>query len=71
MQYAEVTTVVTMDFFRLPVIAIVGVALYSESFKITLVVGALLMLLGNLLNMYVPKNRSKVAISTISRLKGQ
>lgn len=64
MQYAEVTVVVTIDFFRLPLIAIVGVVLYSESFKITLIVVALLMILGNILNMYVPKNRCKVATNT-------
>lgn len=61
MQYAEVTVVVTIDFFRLPLISIVGVVLYSENFKITLIVGTLLMLFGNLLNMYAPGNRSKVA----------
>ncbi|MGJ8693978.1 MAG: DMT family transporter [Thalassotalea sp.] len=55
MQYADVTTIVTLDFFRLPVIAIIGVALYSESFKITLFIGALLMLLGNILIMHKPK----------------
>jgi drug/metabolite transporter (DMT)-like permease len=58
MQCAEVTTVVTMDFFRLPVIAVVGVAFYSESFNITLIFGSLLMLLGNLSNMYVSKNKN-------------
>lgn len=64
MQSAEVTAVVTMDFFRLPVIAIIGVALYSESFEITLIVGALLMLFGNLLNIYAPKNRYKATTGT-------
>jgi len=61
MQYAEVTMVVTMDFLRLPVIATIGVALYSESFEITLIVGASIMLLGNLLNMQAPKGK---AVST-------
>lgn len=55
MQYTEVTVVVTMDFFRLPLIAIIGVALYSEQLEITLLLGALLMLLGNLLNVYAPR----------------
>lgn len=64
MQYAEVTAVVTMDFFRLPVIAVVGVALYAESFETTLIVGALLMLLGNLLNMYTARNRYKATAGT-------
>ncbi len=48
MQYVEVTTVVIMDFFRLPAIAVVGVLLYGESFELSLLVGALFMLVGNL-----------------------
>ncbi len=57
MQYADVTLVVTMDFFRLPIIAVVGVILYSESFELTLFIGALFMLAGNLLNTNVPANK--------------
>ncbi|KEI71078.1 membrane protein [Endozoicomonas elysicola] len=57
MQTAEATVVVTMDFLRLPAIAMVGVAFYAEPLEIALMVGALLMLLGNLLNMYVPENK--------------
>ncbi|MDC5840596.1 DMT family transporter [Vibrio europaeus] len=49
MQCAEVSFVVTMDFLRLPMIALVGVMLYSEPFEISLVFGAALMLLGNLI----------------------
>ncbi|ERB65310.1 hypothetical protein N779_10660 [Vibrio coralliilyticus OCN008] len=55
MQYAEASVVVTMDFLRLPVIAVVGIVLYSESFETSLILGALLMLSGNLLNLYSPK----------------
>lgn len=64
MQYAEVTVVVTMDFFRLPVIALIGVALYSESVEITLFVGVLLMFFGNLLNVYIPRNKHKPSTNT-------
>lgn len=49
LQRAEVSLVVTMDFLRLPFIAMMGVLLYSESFQISLLVGGLLMLLGNLI----------------------
>lgn len=63
MQLIEVSSVVTMDFFRLPVIAIVGVVFYYESFEITLILGALMMLVGNLINMYVPKKKRKIALS--------
>ncbi|MGM8897753.1 MULTISPECIES: DMT family transporter [unclassified Psychrobacter] len=52
MQYAEVTFVVTMDLFRLPLISIVGVLLYSESFSVALLIGILLIVAGNSLNIY-------------------
>ncbi|RXJ71543.1 EamA family transporter [Veronia nyctiphanis] len=46
---AEVTMVVTMDFLRLPLIAIVGVFFYQENFEIALLIGASLMVGGNLI----------------------
>ena len=51
MQYAEATTVVTLDFLRLPLIALVGVLLYSEQFRFSLLIGGLLMLIGNILSL--------------------
>ncbi|EPJ51736.1 MAG: membrane protein [Osedax symbiont Rs2] len=50
MQHAEVTTIATLDFLRLPFIALLGVLLYAEAFEIALIVGGTLMLLGNLYN---------------------
>jgi drug/metabolite transporter (DMT)-like permease len=50
MQYAEVTTVVTLDFFRLPLITLVGVFFYAEQFEISLLLGGTLMFVGNLVN---------------------
>ncbi len=58
MQSAEVTMVVTMDFLRLPIIALVGVLVYSESLELSLFIGAALMLLGNLVNMYQPNRKA-------------
>ncbi|WP_367106424.1 DMT family transporter [uncultured Psychrobacter sp.] len=55
MQYAEVTFVVTMDLFRLPLISIVGVLLYSERFSVALLVGILLIVAGNAINIYSKK----------------
>ena len=52
MHYSEVGVVVTLDFLRLPLIAGLGVFLYSESFNISIITGAALMLLGNLINTY-------------------
>ncbi|WP_413038490.1 DMT family transporter [Psychrobacter sp. FME5] len=59
MQHAEVTFVVTMDMFRLPLISIIGVLLYSESFSVALVIGIILIMAGNSLNIY-SKNTDKV-----------
>ena len=59
MHYSEVSTVVTLDFLRLPLIAVVGVILYSESFNISIITGAALMLLGNLINTHQIKFKQK------------
>jgi drug/metabolite transporter (DMT)-like permease len=48
MQYAEVTTIVTLDFLRLPLIAIIGVLLYQEQFELSLIIGGAIMLSANL-----------------------
>ena len=50
MQIADVSQVVMMDFLRLPLIIIVGVMLYQEAFEVSVLVGAGLMLLANLIN---------------------
>ena len=55
MQYAEVTFVVTMDMFRLPLISLIGVLLYSEHFSVALVLGMLLIVAGNSVNIYSRK----------------
>jgi drug/metabolite transporter (DMT)-like permease len=64
MHIAEAGIVVTLDFLRLPLIAIVGLLFYNEAFDGLLVVGALIMLLGNLINFYPPRisvsNKKKV-----------
>lgn len=60
MQFSEVSLVVTMDFLRLPIIAMVGVAFYSESFNLTLIAGAFIILLGNLINLYSPRIKPNI-----------
>jgi len=52
MQLSQVTTVMTLDFLRLPMITVVGVLFYSEGFEIWLLLGAGLMLLGNWIALY-------------------
>ncbi len=54
MQHAEATTVVTLDFLRLPLIALVGVVLYSEKLELALLIGGLLMLVGNIVSLKQP-----------------
>ena len=58
MRLAEAGVVVTLDFLRLPLISLVGIFLYGESFDSTLFVGAALMLVANLANLYKPKSTS-------------
>ncbi|WP_194436585.1 DMT family transporter [Vibrio fluminensis] len=57
MKYADAAIVVTMDFLRLPAIAIVGALFYAEKIEVTLLIGALLMLGGNIVNLYQPKRK--------------
>ena len=57
MGYAEVTTVITLDFLRLPLIAVLGVLLYNEEFELYLLIGSGLMLAGNWVNFSPLRNR--------------
>ena len=57
MQHAEVTFVVTMDMFRLPLISLIGVLLYVEHFSVALILGMLLIVAGNSVNIYGKENR--------------
>ena len=59
MGHAEVTTVITLDFLRLPLIAVLGVLLYDEAFEFYLLVGAGLMLVGNWVNLSSLRNQRK------------
>ena len=51
MTHADATIVVPMDFLRVPLSALAGWMVYSEAIDIYTATGALLILLGNLLNM--------------------
>ena len=55
MRLADVSVVVTLDFLRLPLIAGVGVLFYGEAFNPMLLIGAVSMLIGNLINLYRPR----------------
>ncbi|MFT5395977.1 MAG: drug/metabolite transporter (DMT)-like permease [Gammaproteobacteria bacterium] len=51
MKLTEAGIVVTLDFLRLPLIAVVGVIFYNEAFEVAVILGASLMLFGNLINL--------------------
>ena len=51
MRYADATIVVPMDFLRVPLTATVGWLVYAERLDIYTVLGAALILTGNLLNL--------------------
>jgi len=51
LRYADATVVVPMDFLRVPLTAIAGWLIYSEQLDLLTVVGAVLILTGNLLNL--------------------
>jgi len=51
MLYADATVVLPMDFLRVPLTATVGWLIYSERLDLFTVLGAALILAGNLLNL--------------------
>ena len=63
MKLAEAGIVVTLDFLRLPLIAVVGVIFYNEAFEFAVILGASLMLFGNLINLNASK-RNRLPIAT-------
>jgi drug/metabolite transporter (DMT)-like permease len=54
MRYADATIVVPMDFLRVPLTATAGWLIYSERLDLFTVLGATLILAGNLLNLKAP-----------------
>lgn len=54
-QQADASVVVTMDFLRLPLISLVGLFFYNEMVDYLLLVGALIIVAGNLINIYAEK----------------
>ncbi len=64
LKLADATVVVPMDFMRLPLIMLVGYLLYQESVDWFVLVGALLMFSGNLVNIRAEQKKAKV-LSTV------
>ncbi len=63
LRHAEATTVVPMDFLRVPLMALAGWLVYAERVDVFTVIGTVLILLGNLLNL----KRSGVASAAPGR----
>lgn len=59
MQTAEASLVVSLDFLRLPLISLVGVLIYGESLEWLMLLGAFIMLLGNVVGIYGQTSRNK------------
>lgn len=62
MSVADATVVIPMDFLRLPLIAVIGYLVYDEAIDIWVLIGALIMLLGNYLNISAEKKRLASAL---------
>lgn len=56
MTYADVTTIFTLDFFRLPLMALLGALFYQEPIGLSIVIGGALMASGNFVNMKRPSS---------------
>jgi drug/metabolite transporter (DMT)-like permease len=61
MLYADATVVIPMDFLRVPLTALAGWLLYSERLDMFTVLGAALILTGNLLNLRTADSLARVA----------
>lgn len=60
MSLADVTVVVPMDFLRLPLIALVGAAVYDEHVQPAVFAGAALIIGGNLFSLYTERKGKKL-----------
>lgn len=59
---APATVVVPMDFLRLPLIAVVGALVYGERLEWAVLAGAVVMLLGNWINISAERRRVQARV---------
>ena len=57
--YAPASVVAPMEFIRLPLIALVGMWVYGEPLRLTVFLGAALIVAGNLINLYAETRRRR------------
>lgn len=58
LRYADAAIVAPLDFFRLPLVAVVAAALYAEPLELFVFLGGALVFLGNFLNLRAERRRS-------------
>ena len=58
---ADAIIVAPMDFFRLPLIAVVGIVVYAEAFEPIVLLGGLVVIAGNILNLWGERRGSAAA----------
>lgn len=64
LKLADATVVAPLDFFRLPLVAVVGMMLYGEPLELAVVLGGALVFLGNFLNLRAERRRTARAAPT-------
>lgn len=65
LQFAPAVIVSPLDFIRLPIMALIGMLFYNEVLDIWVLLGALLVLGGNFLNVYTEHQLSKTALKAM------
>ncbi|MCW8328854.1 DMT family transporter [Photobacterium sp. SDRW27] len=66
MQHADASVVVTLDFLRLPLIAVVGMLFYGEAIEVAVLLGGLIMVAGNIINVRASKKRIKASTKAVT-----
>lgn len=56
-RFADAAVVAPMDFFRLPLIAVVGAVLYAESLEASVLIGGVVVFAGNFINILAERRR--------------
>ncbi len=50
MEYEEISAIISIDYFRLPILVIIGILMYNEKFEILYLIGGTLIFVGNWIN---------------------
>ena len=58
MEGDDVSSIISIDYIRLPILLTIGIVLYDEAFNLSYLIGGILILVGNWINSY---QKNKVA----------